>query len=47
MASASAATVMTPFGEEQLAPLRHLLAGANAEQRTWLAGYRRRLPGRQ
>ena len=39
MASASAATVTTPFGEEQLAPLRHLLAGASAEQRHWLAGY--------
>ena len=39
MASASTAAVMTPFGPEQLAPLRHLLAGANAEQRIWLAGY--------
>ena len=39
MATTSAATAMMPFAEEQLAPLRHLLAGASAEQRHWLAGY--------
>ncbi|HEX4260333.1 MAG TPA: flavodoxin domain-containing protein [Acetobacteraceae bacterium] len=37
--ASSQATAMIPFAEEQLAPLRSLLADSSAEQRTWLSGY--------